>query len=114
MSLEGSLETATDGDRDAVMFVFTVTNTGDERVELQFSDACTADFALEDDGDEIWRFSEGRMFAQVLSSETLAPGESTVYEAEWSDPAPGEYTATAELQAQNESCDARTEVSVRS
>ncbi|QCS43165.1 BsuPI-related putative proteinase inhibitor [Natrinema versiforme] len=114
MSLEGSLETAADGTRDAVMFVFTVTNSGDEPVDLQFSDACKAEFVLEDDGDEIWRFTEGRMFAQVLSSDALAPGEATTYEAEWSDPDPGDYTAVAELRAQDEHCAARADVSVPS
>jgi hypothetical protein len=112
MSLEGALETAADGARDAVMFVFTVTNTGDEAVELQFSDSCKAEFVVEDDGTEVWRFTEGRMFAQVLSSETLGPGEQATYEAEWSDPEPGEHTAVAELRAQNESCEARIDVSI--
>lgn len=114
MSLEGSLETTADGSRDAVMFVFTVRNEGDEEIELEFSDSCKADFALEDDDGEIWRFSDGRMFAQVLSSDVLAPGEETTYEAEWSDPEPGEYTAVAELQAQNEACEAGTDVSIPS
>ncbi|SEQ46520.1 BsuPI-related putative proteinase inhibitor [Natrinema salaciae] len=115
MTLDGSLETAADGTRDAVMLVFTVTNTGDEAVDLQFSDACKAEFVLEDDeGAEVWRFTEGRMFAQVLSSETIAPGEEATYEAEWSDPVPGEYTAVAELRAQSARCEARTSVSVPS
>ncbi|WP_226481693.1 BsuPI-related putative proteinase inhibitor [Natrinema amylolyticum] len=112
MSLEGSLETPADGSRDAVMFVFTVTNTSDESVELEFSDACKAEFVLVDDGSEVWRFSEGRMFAQVLSSERLDPGESTTYEAEWSDPEPGEYTAIAELRARETDCEATTTVTV--
>lgn len=114
MSLEGALETAADGGRDAVMFVFTVTNTSDEAVDLQFSDSCKAEFVVEDDADEVWRFTEGRMFAQVLSSETLGPGEAATYEAEWSDPDPGEYTAIAELRARDATCDARTDVSVSS
>lgn len=112
MTLEGSLETTADGTRDAVMFVFTVTNASDEAVDLQFSDACKAEFVLEDGDEEVWRFTEGRMFAQVLSSETVAPGEAATYEAEWSDPEPGEYTATAELRAQESTCGARTDVSV--
>ncbi|QLK25573.1 BsuPI-related putative proteinase inhibitor [Natrinema zhouii] len=114
MSLEGTLETAGGDAGDAVLFVFTVTNAGDETVELEFTDACTAEFVLTADGAEVWRFSEGRVFAQVISSDTLAPGESTTYEAEWSDPQPGTYTAIAELRATDESCEARTDVSVPS
>ncbi|WP_254763634.1 BsuPI-related putative proteinase inhibitor [Natrinema marinum] len=114
MTLEGSLETAGDDAGDAVLFAFTVTNAGGEPVELRFSDACKAEFVVIDDGEEIWRFSEGRMFAQVLESETLGPGASASYEAEWADPERGTYEAVAELRAQDEDCEARTTLSVRS
>lgn len=110
MTLEGSLDARPGG--DAVRFEFTVTNAGDEPVEFQFSDACEADFAVLDDGEEIWRFSDGRMFAQMLSTETLDPGESTTYGGEWSDPRSGEFTAVAELRARDRTCEARTDLSV--
>ena len=112
MSLEGSLETAGDDVRDAALFVFSVTNAGDVPVELRFSDACKAEFVVIDGDEEVWRFSDGRMFAQVLESETLGPGESTSYEAEWSDPEPGTYEAVAELRAQDGDCEAATSVTV--
>lgn len=112
MTLEGSLETASDGARDAVMFVFTVTNASDETLELDFSDACKAEFVVADGDEEIWRFSEGRVFAQMLSSDRLGPGESTTYEAEWSDPEPGEYAAVASLRARERTCEATATVSV--
>ncbi|MDS0474312.1 BsuPI-related putative proteinase inhibitor [Natrinema sp. 1APR25-10V2] len=114
MTLDGSLETAGDDARDAVLFVFTVTNAGSEPVELRFSDACKAEFVVIDSDEEVWRFSEGRMFAQVLESETIAPGESTTYEAEWSDPEPGTYEAVADLRAQDETCEAQTALSIQS
>jgi hypothetical protein len=112
MSLEGSLETAGEDARDAVLFVFTVTNDGSEPVELRFEDSCKAEFVVAAAGTEIWRFSEGRAFAQVLESTTLEPGASTTYEAEWSDPEPGAHTATAALRATDATCEARTGVSV--
>ncbi|WP_137289721.1 BsuPI-related putative proteinase inhibitor [Natronorubrum halophilum] len=114
MTLEGSLEAAVDGATDAVSFAFTVTNEGAEPVELRFTDACKAEFVVSDDGNERWRFTEGRLFAQVLGSETLAPDESATYEAEWSAAEPGEYTALAELRAKDENCEARTALSVPS
>ncbi|QLG47384.1 BsuPI-related putative proteinase inhibitor [Natrinema halophilum] len=114
MTLEGSLETTGEDSRDAVLFVFTVTNDGDETVELRFSDACKADFIVADGDEEVWRFTDGRMFAQVLSSETIEPGTSTSYEAEWTDPEPGEYVARAELKAQDRTCEARIDVSIPS
>lgn len=110
MTLEGTLETNVSA--DGVAFRFTVTNASDEPIELQFSDACKADFAVLEDGQEVWRFSDGRMFAQMLSRESLGPDETTTYDAEWDDPESGEYTAVAELRAREESCEAQTDLSV--
>ena len=117
MTLEGTLEAdvsrADDGSRPGeAAFAFTVTNAGSESVELQFSDMCKAEFVVRDGDREVWRFTEGRMFAQMLSREALAPGESSTYEAEWERPRPGEYTAIAELRAQEASCEAQTIVTV--
>lgn len=110
MTLEGRLD-ATES-ADGVRFDFTVTNTSDEPVTLRFSDACTADVAVRDDGREVWRFSDGRMFAQVITEETIGPGESETFDVEWPDPESGEYTAEAELCAQQRVCQARTDVSI--
>ena len=119
MTLEGTLDadvrSTDDGSRpNAVALAFTVTNVGDEPVDLQFSDMCKAEFVVRDeDGDrEVWRFTEGRMFAQMLSREELAPDESSTYEAEWERPQPGEYTVTAELRARETECGAETTVAV--
>ncbi|TYL35928.1 hypothetical protein CV102_25300 [Natronococcus pandeyae] len=115
MALEGTLEaTVSSGTpgSDAVAFEFSVTNTGSEPVELQFSDACKAEFVVEDEGREVWRYTDGRMFAQMISSERIAPDETATYEAEWENPQSGEYTAVAELRAQEGICEARTDVSV--
>ena len=117
MPLEGALEadvSTADGESgpESVAFAFTVTNTGSEPVQLQFSDMCKAEFVVRDGDREVWRFTEGRMFAQMLSREELAPEESSIYEAEWEQPRPGDYTATAELRAQETSCEAQTSISV--
>ncbi len=110
MALTGSLDTEVETDR--VSFTFTVENEGDEPVTISFRDACTADFAVLDDGEERWRWSQGRMFAQALQSESLDPGEAVTYEGEWQDPEAGTHTAVATLEADNHDCEARTEVSV--
>ncbi|WP_306057382.1 BsuPI-related putative proteinase inhibitor [Natronococcus wangiae] len=117
MTLEGRLEATVSSGApgpDTVAFAFVVANTGSEPVELRFSDACKAEFVVEDEGREVWRFTDGRMFAQMISSERIAPGEEATYEAEWENPQPGEYTAAAELRAQEGVCEARTDVSVPS
>ncbi|EMA39705.1 BsuPI-related putative proteinase inhibitor [Halobiforma nitratireducens] len=112
MALEGTLETDVSTGNDAVAFEFTVTNTGSTPQELQFTDAAKAEFVVEDEGREVWRFTEGRAFAQMISSERLAPDETATYEAEWNDPSSGEYTALAELQARETTCEARTALTV--
>jgi hypothetical protein len=110
MTLTGSLDTQVESDR--VSFVFTVENEGDETETLSFRNACNADFAVFDGEDERWRWSQGRMFAQMLQSEELAPGESVSYEGEWQNPESGTHTAVATLEADNHDCEARTEFSV--
>jgi hypothetical protein len=95
-----------------VKFTFTVTNTGDNPVSLQFRDACKADFVVSEDSEEHWRWSQGRMFAQVLQETSLAPGEEETFEATWDDPETGTYTGRAELEAANQTCEAETTFSV--
>jgi hypothetical protein len=110
MSLSGAL-TATVDD-DAVRFRFAVENGGDEAAELHFSDGQRFDVTVEADGEEVWRYGAGRMFAQALGSETLAPGERAEFEAEWPDPSAGEYEARAELTATDADCGATAAVTV--
>lgn len=97
MTLDGSLAVTTG--TDTVDFGFTVTNTGDEARELRFRSGQAAEFVVLDDGREVWRWSDGRLFTQALWSESLALGEAVTYEATWADPAPGEYVAEATLEA---------------
>ncbi|WP_254838274.1 BsuPI-related putative proteinase inhibitor [Natronomonas marina] len=97
---------------DGVSFSFTVENGGDRIVELTFRDACKADFAVFEGDEEVWRYSDGRMFAQALTSAELQPGESAAFEETWPDPAPGDYTAEATLRVVDHEITARTPFSV--
>jgi len=108
MSLEATLDASVDG---TVEFEFSVRNAGDSPVELQFRSGQVADVAVVDDGEEVWRWSDGRMFTQALHSQTLDPGESDSYEFTWEDPQPGTYTATATLEAE-QNAEATTTVTV--
>lgn len=110
MTLTGTLDTQVETDH--VSFVFTVENDGDESATLSFRNSGTADFVVLDSEDERWRWSQGRMFAQMLQSEELAPGESVTYEGEWGSPESGSYTGVATLEAENHDCEARAEFSV--
>lgn len=110
MTLDGTLEAAeTD---EGVRFTFTVTNAGDDAIELSFRDAQTHDIVVREDGNERWRWSDGRMFVQVLTSEELDPDESVEYEGTWSTPSSGSYAAVAELEATDHDCTAETEFSL--
>jgi hypothetical protein len=97
---------------EGVSFEFTVTNAGHDPVEVTFRDAGKADFAVFDGDEEVWRWSEGRLFAQVLQTARFEPGEEAVFEETWPDPRPGDYTAEATLRVREAEVTARTPFSV--
>jgi hypothetical protein len=84
---------------DALELTLSVANEGDEPVELDFRDAQRVDFTAydADSGEEVWRWSDGRMFGQVLGSEEIPAGESLEYQAEWAAPPSGSYRVEGEL-----------------
>jgi hypothetical protein len=108
--LEGSLEVTVG---DEVRLRFTVVNGSDEAVELTFRDSGRADFAVHDAADEeVWRWSDGRMFMQVVQYSDLQPGQEATFTESWPAPTPGNYTAEATLRAAEHDVTARTPFSV--
>ena len=107
--LEAALEVTVG---DGVAFSFSVVNAGDRPVERTFRDACRADFAVCAGKREVWRYSDGRAFAQTVSTAEFQPGETATFETVWPDPEPGEYTAEATLRVSEEPAIARTPFSV--
>ena len=60
-----------------VVLELTGTNDGQATLILDFPDGQRFDFeVISEDGDVVWRWAEGRFFAQVLGRETLEPGAS--------------------------------------
>ena len=52
-----------------------VFNHGDDRVTFNFGSSQRYDFWVKDkDGKEVWRWSAGKVFAQVLGQEIVGPG----------------------------------------
>lgn len=99
MPLDSHLDvTVTDA---AVEFVFTVTNANTETADIEFRSGKVADIAVYENGSEVWRWSDDKMFTQALETETLEPGESFAHEGVWQDPPPGRYTVEASLAARN-------------
>lgn len=59
-------------------------NAGETPLALEFATARTHDFAvLDSQGLEVWRWSQGRLFAQALAEIELAPGETRRFAASW-------------------------------
>lgn len=110
MTLQSSV-TATVGS-DRVEFEYTVENVGTDPVELTFRSGLKADFAVLEDGEEVWRASDGRMFTQALQSETLDAGASETFPGAWESPDPGDYTVVATLNTTGPDAEARTTFSV--
>lgn len=107
----------------------TATNTGEEPVELPFTDGQTIEVVAErasrgdtdsasgeqlraTNGEKIWRYSDGRMFTQALRFEELAPGERLVETVTWEDPPTGAVELRAWLCANGVDCEATATVSV--
>lgn len=109
MSLRGQLDVTVG---DAVAFRLSVSNAGDEPVELRFRDGQAAEFVVLADDEPVWRWSDGRMFTQALWGERLASGESVTYDGVWETPEPGGYEAVGSLAATNADVEARSRFSV--
>jgi hypothetical protein len=60
-----------------------VFNDTGEAVRLRFSSSQQYDFEVLWEDQRLWHWSADRMFAQVLTEETLAPGQRNQYEATW-------------------------------
>lgn len=96
--LVGSLEVAVAG--DSALLTLHATNPGPEAVRLEFASAQRYDFEVWTlSGKRLWRWSEGRAFAQVVSEETLAAGSTLRERVAWpGSVAPGEYVAVGRLE----------------
>jgi hypothetical protein len=91
------VETRTDKDKysvgEEVKLSVTVTNKGLKPVELLFTSAQHYDFIIFKGDKEVWRWSNGKVFAMALESMLLKPGEKQIYTGTWKpkDTRPGEY-----------------------
>lgn len=78
-----------------ISLTLTVQNTSPENNSFELGSGQTYDFiAYSNEGEEVWRWSEGMFFTQVVTAVTIEPGGSEVFEVSWStmELNPGEYT----------------------
>ncbi len=88
--------------RGEVRFVIAVENGSRKRVELDFPSGRTHDFAVfREDGTEVWRWSNGRLFTQGMQNRLLETRDSVVYTEHWRPAAKGRYTLVAQLLSEN-------------
>ncbi|SDZ74296.1 Immunoglobulin-like domain of spore germination [Thalassobacillus cyri] len=85
---------------DKVTFSFSMENQGDKAYDLGFSSGQKYEIVVKnEEGEEVYRYSEGQMFTQALETKTIEPGESISFEEVWSaDIKPGEYDAAISIE----------------
>lgn len=65
-------------------FTLTACNKSEEPVERVFPTGQRYDFEITKDGKFVWRWSDGRAFAQIYGNERWEPGECKTYTDYWS------------------------------
>jgi hypothetical protein len=94
-SLTATLTTTVGSD---VTFTFTVKNTRDSSATVRFNDSQQYDIRVWDANDQlVWRWGADKAFAQVVTTRSLAPGESVTYVEHWTPLSAGQYHAMAYL-----------------
>ncbi len=85
---------------ETVNISVSVTNIGNQSINLTFPTAKTGDFSIIDsDGTEIYRWSEGKYFIQVITTLTIKPKETVILLTnEWKPSIEGTYTIRAWLE----------------
>jgi hypothetical protein len=111
--IESSLDVTTT-DARAVRFAFRVTNAGGGKIEMTFPSGQTHDVVVLDSlGREVWRWSNGRMFTQLLQNKVLRTADTLAYDERWTDAPAGRYVAVARLASENYPIEQRVAFVVR-
>jgi hypothetical protein len=105
--------TAAPGDSFAV--TLTVVNATPDSVALEFTSGQRYDIRmLRPDGESVWTWSMDKLFAQMLGTETIAPGDTLAFRDSAPAPSePGEYRVVAEVTAANRDLADTASVTVR-
>lgn len=94
-----------------VRLVLHVTNATSEAMDFTFPTSQRYDFVVDDgEGREVWRWSAGRAFLQVITESRLEPGETWTMEASWTTgQESGTYVATGRLTAMDRPVEQQTD-----
>ncbi len=102
------------GNNNGVTLAFRVVNAGSKRLEVNFPSGQTHEVIVVDSlGNEVWRWSKGRMFTQSLQNKVMHQSDTLDYDALWKNAPAGKYTAIATLASENFPMEQRTDFVVR-
>ena len=101
--------------RDGIEFDLRVTNNTPRKLELLFPTGQTHEIVVVDSlGNEVWRWSEGRMFTQAYLNKLLESSATLAWQAAWRAAIPpGRYVAIASLLSENKPLEERVAFEVR-
>lgn len=112
--IESALAVNTQANAGAVRFDFSVTNGGGGKVEMHFPTGQTHDLVVLDTlGREVWRWSKGRMFTQLIQNKILRNADTLAFDDSWKNAPRGQYVAVARLASENYPIEQRTTFVVR-
>lgn len=86
-----------------ITITLTVFNYTEDTVSFTFTSSQRYDFFISREGKEIWRWSSGKIFAQVVGEEKIKPGESLTFKETYTSRiklSPGIYQVTGILTSQ--------------
>ena len=94
-----STDRRTYGQGESVRITLTKRNISNRTIVLRYRTTQRFEFVVRRGAETVWRWSDGRSFAQATATVRLAPGESQVFRATWNQRntrgrqvAPGNYT----------------------
>lgn len=100
---------------DELRFELSVANNTKKMIELRFPNGQTHEFVVIDaGGNEVWRWSEGRMFTQSLQNKLVKARDTAVYASSWdAEKMHGRFTAIATLKSANHPIEQRIEFALK-
>jgi len=101
--------------RDELRFQLSVANNTRKMIELRFPNGQTHEFVVIDaEGNEVWRWSDGRMFTQSLQNKLVKARDTAVYASTWdAEKMHGRFTAIATLMSDNHPIEQRVEFALK-
>jgi len=99
----------------SVKFALSVTNRTSKRVEVNFPSGQTHDFVVLDaTGREVWRWSDGRLFTQLMQNRLLEARDMVTYDERWqAPPSAGSYTLVAVLHSDTHPVEKRVNFNIQ-